>query len=199
QHQRETLGGVEDVPLHWHGTIDEVPVGPCIILANEFFDALPVRQAERHSTGWHERAVAVDADGALVLIAAPDTLSDFPPTPPPVVARAPVGAIFEWRPDDFASRIARRVAAGGAALIIDYGHAKSATGDTFQGVRSHRYASPLAFPGLTDLTAHVDFEALGKAAHAAGAGLYRPTEKGTALEHLALRTAPRGARVQRGS
>src|SRR5262249_29996582 len=62
QRQRETLSGVDDVALHWHATVDEVPAGPSVILANEFFDALPVRQAERRNAGWHERAIGVDAD-----------------------------------------------------------------------------------------------------------------------------------------
>jgi NADH dehydrogenase [ubiquinone] 1 alpha subcomplex assembly factor 7 len=186
QRQRQTLSGVDDVALHWHATIDEVPAGPAIIVANEFFDALPIRQAERCSTGWHERAVAIDAGGELALTVAPDPLSDLPPKLPLAAARAPVGAIFEWRPDNFAIRIARRAAAGGAALIIDYGHLKSATGDTFQAVRSHRYASPLASPGLTDLTAHVDFEALGNAAQAAGARVHGPIEQGTWLKQLGI-------------
>jgi NADH dehydrogenase [ubiquinone] 1 alpha subcomplex assembly factor 7 len=186
QRQRETLSDVNDVLLHWHGTIDEVPVGPCVMLANEFFDALPVRQAERRNVGWHERAVAVDADDELVLTVAPDALCDFPTTLPPVVAQAPLGAIFEWRPDEFATRIAHRVAAGGAALIIDYGHVRSATGDTFQAVRSHHYVSPLARPGLADLTAHVDFEALGRTAQAAGARVHGPIEQGTWLKRLGI-------------
>src|SRR5262249_14101276 len=87
---------------------------------------------------------------------------------------------------EFAIAIARRAAAGGAALIIDYGHARSAPGDTFQAVRSHRYASPLAAPGLTDLTAHVDFEALGKAAPEAGARVPGPVKQGTWLKRLGI-------------
>jgi SAM-dependent MidA family methyltransferase len=184
--QRQTLSGVDDVPLSWHVTIDEVPVGPSIIVANELLDALPIRQAERRRDGWHERAVAVNAGGELTLTVAPDPLSDFPPNLPPAVAEAPVGAVFEWRTDDFATSIAHRVAAGGAALIIDYGHIKSAPGDTFQAVRAHQYASPLASPGLSDLTAHVDFEALGKAAQAAGAHVHGPTEQGIWLKRLGI-------------
>ena len=186
QRQRQTLSGVDDAALHWHATIDEVPAGHSIIVANEFFDALPVRQAERRSTGWHERAVAINASGELALTVAPDPLSDLPPKLPLAAARAPVGAIFEWRPDDFATAIARRIATGGAALIIDYGHLKSTTGDTFQAVRSHRYASPLASPGLTDLTAHVDFEALGNAARAEGARVHGPIEQGAWLRRLGI-------------
>ena len=184
--QRQTLSGVDDVTLHWHGSIDEISAGPSIIVANEFFDALPVRQAERRSTGWHERTVAIDTNGELVFSVASDPLPDLASHRPLSVAQAPVGAIFEWRPDDFAIGIARAVAAGGAALIIDYGHFKSATGDTFQAVRSHRYASPLALPGLTDLTAHVDFEALGKAAQEAGARVHGPIEQGTWLRRLGI-------------
>jgi len=184
--QRETLSGVDDVPMHWHATIDEVPVPPCIVLANEFFDALPIRQAERRPTGWHERTVAVGAGGALVLTLARDPLPDLGPELPPAAAHARIGEIFEWRPWKIANDIARRAAEGGAALIIDYGHLESATGDTFQAVRSHRYANPLTSPGLTDLTAHVDFEALGKAAQEAGARVHGPIEQGTWLKRLGI-------------
>jgi len=187
--QRRTLSHVDDVTLHWHGSIDEVPAGPAIILANEFFDALPVHQAERRTTGWHRRAVAIDAVGELALTVASDPLADLAPRLPPAVTQARIGEIFEWRPDDVAIGIARRIAAadlGGAALIIDYGHLDSATGDTFQAVRSHRHASPLAAPGLTDLTAHVDFEALGKAAREAGAHVHGPIEQGTWLKRLGI-------------
>ena len=186
--QRRTLGSTGDVMLHWHTSIGEVPTGPAIILANEFFDALPVHQAERRATGWHQRAVAVDAGGELEFTVASDPLAD----PPPAVARARIGEIFEWRPGDVATAIARRVAQedrehqGGAALIIDYGHPRSAAGDTFQAVRSHEYASPLALPGLTDLTAHVDFEALGKAAREAGARVHGPVAQGTWLKRLGI-------------
>jgi NADH dehydrogenase [ubiquinone] 1 alpha subcomplex assembly factor 7 len=184
--QRQTLSRIDDVAMHWHASIDEVPAAPSIIIANEFFDALPIRQAERRTTGWHERTVAVDAAGALMLTVAREPLSDLGPRLPAAMVRAQIGEVFEWRPRKFAIEIARRAAAGGAALIIDYGHVKSATGDTFQAVRSHRYASPLASPGLTDLTAHVDFEALGKAAQEAGARVHGPIEQGTWLKRLGI-------------
>jgi SAM-dependent MidA family methyltransferase len=187
--QRQTLATVDDVLLRWHATIDEVPAGPSIIVANEFFDALPIHQAERCATGWHERAIGINAGGELALTLLPEPLSDMPLSGmplPPAVARAPLGEIFEWRSDHFAIEIGRRVADDGVALIIDYGHTKSATGDTFQAVRSHRYASPLALPGLTDLTAHVDFEALGKAARGAGARIHGPIDQGTLLKRLGV-------------
>jgi SAM-dependent MidA family methyltransferase len=184
--QRQTLSGVDDVAVRWHAGIDEVPATPAIIVANEFFDALPICQAERRTTGWHERVVAIDASGALVLTVARDPLPDLGPKLPPAVAHARIGETFEWRPRKFATEIARRAADGGAALIIDYGHVSSATGDTLQAVRFHRYANPLTLPGLTDLTAHVDFEALGKAAQEAGARVHGPTEQGTWLKGLGI-------------
>jgi NADH dehydrogenase [ubiquinone] 1 alpha subcomplex assembly factor 7 len=184
--QRETLNDVDDVPVHWHDRIEDVPAIPSIIVANEFFDALPVRQFERRSVGWHERVVAVDAGDALELAVAPDPLSDPGLVFPPAVAAAPAGAIFEWRPVDAATAIARRAAAGGATLIIDYGHVKSATGDTFQAVRSHRHVNPLASPGLADLTAHVDFEALGDAAKEVGARVHGPVEQGAWLKRMGI-------------
>jgi NADH dehydrogenase [ubiquinone] 1 alpha subcomplex assembly factor 7 len=182
--QRETLDGVGDVPLHWHAGIDGVPAIPSIVVANEYFDALPVRQAERRADGWHERVVTVDACDALKLSVACDPLCGL--TAPPAVAAAPDGAVFEWRPGDGASAIARRAAAGGAALLIDYGHFKSEAGDTLQAVRAHRYANPLASPGLADLTAHVDFEALGRAAREAGARVHGPVEQGTWLQRMGI-------------
>jgi NADH dehydrogenase [ubiquinone] 1 alpha subcomplex assembly factor 7 len=182
--QRQTLSGVDDPAVRWHASIDEVATTPAIIVANEFFDALPICQAERRATGWHERVVAVDTSGALVLTVARDPLPG--PKLPPAVAHARIGETFEWRPCKFAIEIARRAADGGAALIIDYGHVNSATGDTLQAVRSHRYANPLTLPGLTDLTAHVDFEALGKAAQEAGARVHGPMEQGTWLKGLGI-------------
>jgi SAM-dependent MidA family methyltransferase len=191
--QRETLSVVNAppqygpntvAPLHWHAAIDDAPAIPSIILANEFFDALPVHQAERRPDGWHERVVTVDAGDTLTFAVAPGPLSGT--ELPPSTAAAPVGAIFEWRPRDAATAIARRVAAGGVALIIDYGHVKSATGDTFQAVRSHRYVSPLASPGLADLTAHVDFEALGRVAQEAGVRVHGPVAQGAWLKRMGI-------------
>jgi SAM-dependent MidA family methyltransferase len=174
--------GINEVPLHWHAGIDDVPAMPSIIVANEFFDALPVRQAERRPDGWHERMVTVDASSALAVTFAPEPMSGSGLTQLP----AQIGEVFEWRPQDVATAIARRAVAGGVALVIDYGHVKSATGDTFQAVRSHRYASPLAAPGLADLTAHVDFEALGRAAQEAGACVHGPVEQGTWLKRMGI-------------
>ena len=130
----------------------------------------------------------MNAGGELALTALAAPLAGFEAKLPTSIARARVGEIFEWREDRFAIDMARRVAEGGAALVIDYGHLRSSIGDTFQAVRSHRYASPLALPGLTDLTAHVDFDALGRAARGAGARVHGPVEQGMLLKQLGIET-----------
>jgi NADH dehydrogenase [ubiquinone] 1 alpha subcomplex assembly factor 7 len=191
QRQGETLRGVQDVPVRWHKTLGEAPLGPAIILANEFFDALPINQAERRPTGWHERRITVNAGGEFAFTVAPEPLEGFKANLPPSVVKAPVGEIFEWRSDQWATDLAERVVGGGAALVIDYGHARSSTGDTFQAVRSHRFASPLGMPGRTDLTAHVEFAAIARAARAAGARIHGPVEQGQLLKRLGIETRAR--------
>jgi NADH dehydrogenase [ubiquinone] 1 alpha subcomplex assembly factor 7 len=191
QRQAQTLRDAGDVPVRWHTTLAEVPPGPAIVLANEFFDALPINQVERRPTGWHERRITVNAGGELAFTVAAEPLAGFERILPPVVAKAPVGAIFEWRSDRFATDLASRLCKDGVALVVDYGHEASAAGDTFQAVRSHRYASPLAMPGRTDLTAHVDFGALARAATAAGARTHGPVEQGVWLKRIGIETRAR--------
>ena len=138
--QRERVPGAQ-----WHEDMASLAQRPWMLVANEFFDALPVRQF----VSGIERRVAVAADG-LAFDRDGEIVEESP-------ARAEVAAAV-------AGRIASH---GGVTLIVDYGHAKSAPGDTLQAVRGHGFAAVLASPGEQDLTAHVDFEALGKAASAA--------------------------------
>ena len=190
--QEQTLAQVP-VPMFWHRALNEVPAGPAIIVANEFFDALPVNQAVKQKDGWHERRVAVDAADALVFDVAPDAL---PPAPlPQGVREAAPGALFEWRSDAIAMEMGRRLAReGGAALVVDYGHAESATGETLQAVGGHAYAEVLSAPGTVDLTAHVDFAALARALEAMGAVAFGPIEQGEFLKRLGIET--RAARLK---
>jgi NADH dehydrogenase [ubiquinone] 1 alpha subcomplex assembly factor 7 len=160
-----------------------------LAVANEFFDALPVRQFVRAEAGWRERLIdhAPDRAGFRFTLAA-ETLRDEAVLPVPL-RDAPPGALVEAAPDR--ARLARAVgerlaAQGGATLIVDYGHAPSAPGDTFQAVRRHAYADPLAEPGEADLTAHVDFEALADAARAGGAAISGPVEQGPFLRRLGI-------------
>ena len=132
---------------HWHDSVDDLPARPLLLVANEFFDALPIRQ----HVGAIERRVTVAGGG---------------------LAFDRDGEIVETSP---ASEAAARAlgtcvaAKGGVAIIVDYGHERSAPGETLQSVRGHRFAPVLADPGEQDLTAHVDFEMIGAAARDAGA------------------------------
>jgi SAM-dependent MidA family methyltransferase len=155
------------VPVHWHQSIASLAEKPGIFIANEFLDALPFHQFVKTGSGWRERVVATTQD-QLTLSTGPATLD--PSDLPLDHHHQPVGSVFETAPartaivETLASRLHRHA---GAALIIDYGHAKSGFGDTFQAVHRHQFVSPLASPGKSDLTSHVDFDALSKAARSA--------------------------------
>jgi NADH dehydrogenase [ubiquinone] 1 alpha subcomplex assembly factor 7 len=185
QRQRQALAGT-DLHVEWHRSLEEVPDGPIIILANEFFDSLPVHQAVMCADGWHERVVKVE-NNAFAFGHARDPIPLFEQMLPPAVREATIGDIFEWRADQTALELGRRVArSNGAALVIDYGHAESGTGDTLQAVGAHDFADPLATPGQVDLTAHVDFQALAQAAESMGARAHGPIEQSVLLRRLGI-------------
>ena len=184
--QQEALAGTR--PVQWHDRLDDVPPGPAIILANEYFDVLPIHQVVKTSHGWHERMVDVD-DDIFIFATAKEPMPRFEVSLPPHVRAAPNGAIFEWRPTNEIMSLARRVREhGGAALIIDYGHIRSDAGDTFQAVAKHNFANPLKSPGTSDITAHVDFQALAQAAEDIGARVHGPVEQGVFLNRLGIDT-----------
>ena len=148
----------------WHETITELPAAPLLLVANEFLDALPVRQ----TVDGVERRVTVAAGG---------------------LAFDRDGEIAETSParDDAVEALARHLTAhGGVSLIVDYGHGQSAPGDTLQAVRGHRFAPVLAYPGEQDLTAHVDFEAVAKVAATPGAEVTALVQQGPWLERLGI-------------
>jgi NADH dehydrogenase [ubiquinone] 1 alpha subcomplex assembly factor 7 len=183
--QKAVLSGVRNI--QWHTSLDEVPPGPSIILANEYLDVLPIHQMVKCATGWHERVVEIDANGRLAFGAAAEPMPRFEVLLPPLVREAPVGAVFEWRPDTEIMKLATRVRdQGGAALIIDYGHLRSDAGDTLQAIARHSFADPLKQPGLADVTAHVDFEALARAAEDVGARVHGPVSQGDFLKRLGI-------------
>ncbi|MCC6775552.1 MAG: SAM-dependent methyltransferase, partial [Hyphomicrobiales bacterium] len=186
QLQRQTLAAL-DVPMEWHHAIDEVPEGPLIVLANEFFDALPIHQAVMCADGWHERVVKISEEGKLHFSIDRDPIPLFDELLPSALDKARIGEIFEWRADKIALEIGRRVAHfGGVALIIDYGHVASAIGDTLQAVSKHAFSDPLARPGEDDLTAHVDFQALAQAAEAMRARTHGPVTQANFLRALGI-------------
>jgi len=172
----------------WHETIEALPAGPMILVANEFFDALPVHQLVRRGAAWHERLVGCDRASAAFCF----EVSDRPSTLETPRIDAAAGDILEVGParEAVAAEIARRIAAhGGGALIVDYGHGASAVGDTLQAMRGHGYAAALEAPGEADLTAHVDFAALARAAGDAGAGgvaVFGPATQGGFLRALGI-------------
>jgi SAM-dependent MidA family methyltransferase len=158
----------------WHERLEDVPGGASIIVANEFIDALPVHQAVKGEDGWHERVVTVSGEGNLAFGTAPEPLQFFETALPRSLRQAPLGSIYEWRADTIALELGRRTRDQGAALIIDYGHAHAGLGDTLQAVARHSFTDPLRAPGMADLTAHVDFEALAQCAETMGARVHGP-------------------------
>jgi SAM-dependent MidA family methyltransferase len=149
---------------HWHDSVDDLPARPLLLVANEFFDALPIRQ----HVGAIERRVTV-AGGGLAF----DRDGEIVETSP----------ASELAVTTIATCLA---ASGGAAIIVDYGHERSAPGETLQAVRGHGFAPVLASPGEQDLTAHVDFEMIGNAARAVGAAVTRVMPQGEWLIRLGI-------------
>ena len=178
------------VPI-WLDDAESLPAQPLFLLANEFFDALPIHQYQRDARGWCERLVGL-RDGALCVglsepMPRPDLTAAFPGDPP--------GTVVETCPEaqrHMASVAQRLRDHGGLALILDYGGWRS-KGDTLQALRQHAFADPLAEPGLADLTAHVDFAALAAAADGLG---HRYTSQGRLLRALGIEA--RAARLAQG-
>ena len=167
--------------ITWHESVESLPEGPAIVIANEFFDALPARQFQRAEDGWRERRVGLDG-GRLRLGLAPE--------PEPGLSQAgPTGAVMTLPSAALALMrlLSRRmIRDGGALLAIDYGHARPGFGDTLQAVSGHRFADPFAAPGEADLTTHVDFSALARAATAEGARVHGPVDQGDFLRAIGL-------------
>ena len=169
----------------WHDAIATLPDDrPLVIVANEFFDALPIRQLVRREQ-WHERLVA--CQDTLFLPIAGTTLPDT--VIPESLRDSPAGSVIETSPASvaimrsLADRIARQ---GGALLAIDYGYEGPAIGDTLQAVRGHAHANPFEAPGEQDLSAHVDFATLAGAAQAQGAIAWGPVDQGEWLVKLGI-------------
>jgi NADH dehydrogenase [ubiquinone] 1 alpha subcomplex assembly factor 7 len=190
--QRQALqpyGGAVAAPT-WHERLADVPEGSLLLVANEFFDALPVRQLQRTPHGWAERMVGLDAQGALdfALAPGPTPLALMLPAAVREGAHAP-GTMVEVSPSavSLAHDVAQRIVRDrGAALIIDYGRNQSGIGATLQAVRGHEKVDVLDRPGETDLSAHVDFEALARAAREAGAEVEGPVAQGAFLAALGI-------------
>ena len=178
--QRERLA--RGVPATWHRSIDTVPDGPAIVIANELFDALPARQYFRARGGWRERCVGLGGDGGL-------TFGLAPAPEPGIGVEAAEGAILEVAVAGhlLMRALAARIASqGGALLVLDYGHVHTGVGDTLQALRGHRFADVLEAPGMSDLTTHVDFAALARAAQGQGLAVQGPVAQGIFLMRLGI-------------
>ncbi len=185
--QQKRLKPTEAKPL-WADDYADISPGPSLIIANEFFDCLPIRQFERTSSSWRERLVGLDENEKRLAL----TLGTVPPPPEfglPDISESQTGDIFEQSlvAQEFTADICKTLTEhGGHALIIDYGHMERGFGDTLQAVKDHKYWPPLASPGHADLTAHVDFEALGRIALEAGVSAHGPVTQGRFLDRLGL-------------
>jgi NADH dehydrogenase [ubiquinone] 1 alpha subcomplex assembly factor 7 len=191
-----TLRGVQVQTLaahvpRWTDRIDALPDAPLFLIANEFFDALPINQYQRSAEGWHQRLVGLSAGRLAFGLSAALPLGGFSPR----FEDDPPGTVVEVCPSmpAIAATIGARIAAhGGAAIIVDYGGWRS-KGDTLQALRGHTPEDPLANPGAADLTAHVDFEALALATGLPRTGL---TDQGRLLQRLGI--DQRAARLSAG-
>ncbi|HEV2162848.1 MAG TPA: SAM-dependent methyltransferase [Stellaceae bacterium] len=192
-----TLRAVQADALHaatptWHESLMTVPAGPLLLVANEFLDALPIRQFERQADGWHERCVGLAARSDLAFVDGPKLSAEG-------LAVWPAGSVAEHRPAarilarDLGQRLAQH---GGAALFIDYGYFPPAPGDTLQAVVRHQRHAPLRDPGTADLTAHVDFADFAAAATASGAHTWGPVSQARFLKALGIDA--RGCRLAAG-
>ena len=170
----------------WVDSFDKVGPGPLLVVANEFFDALPIRQFVRMDNGWHERMVGLS-----------EGRRSFGLNPTPIPAEAMPAAVADAEPNSVlevgiaSGEVMKRLTAvvarqGGAILAVDYGYARTQTGETLQGVRRHGYADVLDAPGETDLSAHVDFEALGTIAAQAGLTVQPLATQGQFLTRLGI-------------
>jgi NADH dehydrogenase [ubiquinone] 1 alpha subcomplex assembly factor 7 len=178
------LGAVPEAVFHHD--LSTVPLkGPVLLVANEFLDALPVRQLIKTGRGWREVMVATE-DGRFVPVAGDRPMDAALPEH---LREAEEGTVIETSPAaaSIVYEVAGRLAAqGGAALFIDYGHDRPRTGSTFQAVRAHQKVDPFDDPGEADLTAHVDFATLAPMAEARGARWLGTVTQGAWLTALGI-------------
>lgn len=197
--QQETLA---EHAVEWHASVAELGDGCTIFVANEFFDALPVRQWVHAAGQWHTRNVGLGRDGELEFQA-----GEAAELPAPIAARvvdAADGAIAEQSPasEEIIEQVGRHLSRfGGAMLIVDYGYEEydlraNGHNDTLQSVRNHQRVGVLDAPGQADITAHVNFSALARAAAGAGARATPVVTQGEFLHRLGL--GPRAARLAQG-
>ncbi len=186
--QKERLANA-GIDVRWHERMPEAEElggdGPVIVIANEFFDALPVHHYERTKDGWRERLVVIGDNGRLAFAPVGKPLENLPEW----AVDVPVGGVIELSPEraDMARGLARLIAArGGVALVFDYGHVRPGAGETLQALHRHERVDVFFRPGEADITAHVDFAALADAFREGGLVAPAPMVQGAFLLALGL-------------
>ena len=173
--------------VKWFDDFAEIPEAPFVLIANEFFDCLPIHQFVFEHGTWRERLIGLDTSGQLAFLTGGKSIDAAEIANRSVSPQE--GDILETNPtsQSIVTQIADRLQnAAGRALIIDYGHEGAQFGDTLQALSRHRFAEALRSPGKSDLTAHVDFAALAKTAEDANAVVHGPAEQGVFLSALGL-------------
>ncbi|MFY7744537.1 MAG: class I SAM-dependent methyltransferase [Erythrobacter sp.] len=173
--------------IHHHDISTLPDDAPLLIIANEFFDALPVQHLIRSTDGWYPRMVGLE-DDQFTFVTGKERMDHLVP---PSWVTASQGTLIETSPAAVAvmAELARRLKdQGGAALIIDYGHEELRSGSTLQALKSHQKVDVFAHPGDADLTAHVDFELLKLIAEQNGADVMGLQYQGEWLIQMGIDT-----------
>jgi len=196
QEKLKDLKQPHKIQPQWHDQVSDLlqatQDAPLLLIANEFFDALPIRQFEKGPDGWHERLVGLEGDDNLSLCLAPIPC-DISLIPEALHSADP-GSIAEICPvgENIVAELSRHIIRhGGVALLIDYGHDRYGSGDTLQAMKDHKFCPILDHVGKADLTAHVNFQALKETAHKNGAKTYGPAHQGDFLNAVGI-----GARTE---
>lgn len=170
----------------WIEDISALPGGPTLLVANEFFDALPIHQFQKRDGLWLERKIGLENDKLSWSLSAPSAALSMMSKNQKASEN---GSIVELCPAavSTAGTIAAHINEhSGAALIIDYGYDKSATGDTFQAMKDHHYSDPLDNIGTSDLTSHVNFDMVGQAAQQKEVATHGPVGQGSFLMSIGM-------------
>ncbi|MCD6035867.1 MAG: class SAM-dependent methyltransferase [Rickettsiales bacterium] len=191
--QAQTLKESYGVEVCWHEHVATLPSQTMLLVANEFFDALPVHQYVKTPQGWREKHISITRDGAALQFMLSPNSSPFTLALDEQYTQAPDGAVFEYSPlsttimGEMASRIAKE---GGMGLIIDYGYTRTRRtpewNETLQAVQKHQFHPILQDIGNADITAHVDFSALVQEAERQGVHCYGPVGQGHLFNHLGI-------------
>ena len=185
EEQKRTLNASGSI--EWKQSIRDLPPVPTILIANELLDVLPFRQYVKAGKNWHERCVGLEDAHKLIWVLSPNCIRAE--ELPDGHENEPDGSVFEISTarEAFVHLAANQIKNhGGAALFIDYGHIKTAFGDTFQAIKQQAYVDPLAFPSEADLTSHVDFQPLAKIAAEAQTHVFKVLTQGEFLLKLGL-------------